>query len=82
MKNRMKNSITSLIVIVTLTLCSCSSSSSSEKYNTSTQKFNMDTTTLKKGAVFYQCEMDPQVITDKARNCPACGMELSEIVKQ
>ena len=42
----------------------------------------IDTTKLAKGAVFYQCEMDKEIISDKPGTCPKCGMELEKVVKQ
>jgi protein involved in sex pheromone biosynthesis len=36
----------------------------------------MDTTKLAKGAMYYQCSMHPEVITDKPGDCPKCGMKL------
>jgi ABC-type oligopeptide transport system substrate-binding subunit len=56
-------------------------STTTQSANTS-QTFNLDTTKLTSGATFYQCEMNPEVLSDKAGNCPKCGMELSEMKKQ
>lgn len=56
-------------------------SPNSSATNTS-QVFNLDTSTLASGATFYQCEMDHEVISDKAGECPTCGMELTELKKQ
>lgn len=36
----------------------------------------IDTTKLATGAMYYQCSMDPEVITDKPGDCPKCGMKL------
>lgn len=36
----------------------------------------IDTTKLGTGAMYYQCSMDPEIITDKAGDCPKCGMKL------
>lgn len=46
------------------------------------QTFNLDTTKLKSGNTFYQCEMDPEIISDKPGTCPTCEMDLSEIKKK
>ncbi len=36
----------------------------------------IDTTKLTKGAVFYQCSMHKEVMSDKPGDCPKCGMKL------
>ncbi len=36
----------------------------------------IDTTKLATGAMYYQCSMDPEVITVKPVDCPKCGMKL------
>ncbi len=36
----------------------------------------IDTTKLATGAMYYQCSMDPEVITDKPGDCHKCGMKL------
>ena len=46
------------------------------------QTFNLDTTRLKSGTLFYECEMHPEILSEKAGNCPKCGMELSERSKK
>ena len=46
------------------------------------QAFNLDTTKIKSGDTFYQCEMDPSVILDKPGKCPKCGMDLEKTVKK
>ncbi|MBI3233214.1 MAG: hypothetical protein HYZ42_04120 [Bacteroidetes bacterium] len=72
----------STIVFTMMILGACNKpSDNNEKPNTS-QIFNLDTTKLKNGDVFYQCEMDPEVISDKPGNCPKCEMELSEMKKK
>ena len=48
----------------------------------STQIFNLDTTALAAGAVYYQCPMDPEEISDKPGVCPKCGMELEPVTKK
>ena len=62
--------------------CNNSSNKSEETTGNASQTFNLDTTKLKSGETFYQCEMNPEVLSDKAGSCPKCGMELSEIKKQ
>ena len=48
----------------------------------STQVFNLDTTALAAGTVYYQCPMDPEEISDKPGTCPKCHMELESKTKQ
>jgi len=47
----------------------------------STQIFNLDTTALAAGTVYYQCPMDLEVISDKPGICPKCNMDLEKMVK-
>ena len=46
------------------------------------QIFNLDTTKVKKGEKFYQCEMDHTIISNKPGSCTKCGMFLTEIKKK
>ena len=46
------------------------------------QQFNLDTTKLKTGEVFYQCPMHPEEISDKPDTCPKCGMDLEKTEKK
>ncbi len=48
----------------------------------STQIFNLDTTALAAGTVYYQCPMDLEEISDKPGKCPKCGMDLEPMTKQ
>ena len=74
---------TIVFAMITIVLSSCNSTSKNEQSNTeTTQTFNLDTTGLKSGEKFYQCEMDPEVLSDKPGNCPKCGMALTERIKQ
>ena len=34
-----------------------------------------------KGDTIYQCEMHPEVTSDKAGKCPKCGMDLVQVKK-
>ena len=58
-----------------------SDSTATQSVNT-TQTFSLDTTKLKSGDIFYQCEMNPEVISDKSGTCPKCGMDLEKIKKK
>lgn len=88
----MKKSII-LSAVLTLMLGACNNSTNKNESSVSTdstktqnadtsQVFNLDTTKLSSGATYYQCEMHPEVISDKAGNCLKCGMELSEMKKK
>ncbi len=75
--------ISAAAVIIAFTACNSSSTKTdSAKVESSSQIFNLDTTKLKSGESFYQCEMDPEVLSDKPGNCPKCGMALIERTKQ
>lgn len=81
----MKKGIIVSAVAVALIFSACNNSttkSDSSKSETATQTFNLDTTKLKTGDTYYQCEMHPEVISDKTGNCQKCGMELSEMKKR
>lgn len=82
--NQLK-SIISLITVMVIISCN-NTSTNSEHMNAAhsnsmnmddkSQSYNIDTIKLNKGDTFYQCEMDPEVLSDKPGNCPKCGMEL------
>lgn len=70
--------------------CSSSSNKSEQKKSTdstttqsssTTQTFDLDTTKLKPGDVFYQCSMHQEVLSDRPGSCPKCSMDLSEMKK-
>ena len=69
--------IISSLAIFTISFSSCGSSTTESKQTTS-----VDTTKLKTGDVFYQCEMNSEVISDKAGTCPKCGMDLVKVEKK
>jgi hypothetical protein len=79
-------------VALSLMFGACNSSSTKSEQTSSTdtsatkgantsQTFNLDTTKLKSGETFYQCEMHPEVLSDKPGSCPKCGMALVEMKK-
>ena len=74
--NKMKNAIM-LPVALALMLGACNNSS-----NSSDHFHAIDTTNLAKGAVYYQCSMHPDQISDTSDTCPVCGDELVRHVKQ
>lgn len=80
----MKKIIILSATALALMLDACNSSSNkTEQTNSTSQIFNLDTTKLKSGETFYQCVcMDPEVLSDKAGDCPKCDMELTEIKKK
>jgi len=70
------------VAIIMFAACNNSTTKSdSGKSESTAQTFTLDTTKLKSGDTFYQCGMDPEVISDKPGNCPKCGMALSEMKK-
>jgi plastocyanin domain-containing protein len=82
--------IISAMAIAFTFACNNSSTKSEETKSTdstitkdvnSSQVYNLDTTKLSSGAIYYQCEMHAEVISDKEGNCPKCGMNLSEMKK-
>lgn len=72
--------------IITLSICSImllTACNSSNNANTQTvQPGTFDTTKLAAGATFYQCPMDPQVVSDKPGSCSVCGMDLEKVEKK
>lgn len=79
----MKKTIIISATALALMLGACNSSSKkTEQANSTSQTFNLDTTKLKSGDTFYQCDMDPEVLSDKAGMCPTCEMELTEMKKK
>lgn len=69
------------VAILLLTLGACNEPAQNKQGNEVSQNFNLDTTSLKKGDTFYQCEMDLEVISDKPGSCPKCEMDLTELKK-
>lgn len=81
----MKKSIIIAAAAIAFMFAACNNSANktdSSKSETTTQTFNLDTTKLKSGETFYQCEMHPEVLSDKPGSCPKCGMDLVEMKKQ
>ncbi len=71
-----------LSAVVTMLMTGCSTSSSTNEETQTTTMVSVDTTKLKAGETFYQCEMHPEVLSDKLGNCPKCGMELTKRIKK
>jgi len=76
----MKKIIFLFIVTITLLISACNKCNTSSTPKESIQ--TMDTTKLKTGDVFYQCEMDHKVLSDKPGTCSKCGMNLSKVIKK
>ena len=67
-----------LITAVTLAFAACNNTSNSAAKNAEA----LDTTKLASGAVFYQCPMDPEEMSDKPGTCSKCGMDLEKVEKK
>ena len=93
MKN-MKKLIMILTVAPFLIINACNNSTSNSEKTESAAKANtneptkdtasfqaIDTMKLEQGAMYYQCSMHPEIITDKPGDCPKCGMKLIEMHK-
>lgn len=67
-----------LLISIPIMLSACSSSKSSAN---NSEKFSLDTTKLVSGNAFYQCPMNPEVLSKEPGECPKCGMALEKITK-
>ena len=74
----MKKATILSLVILSLMLGACNNSSTADKSTSQT----LDTAKLKTGDVFYQCEMHPEVLSDKPGKCSKCDMDLIKIEKK
>jgi hypothetical protein len=74
----MKTIITFSTAALLFLFSACGNSSPKNESPAPAEAFKLDTTKLKSGDVFYQCEMDPSVISDKPGTCPTCGMDLEK----
>ncbi len=78
----MKKTFFLSVAVLALAFTACNSSSSNKTGSDSATVGVFDTTKLAKGAIYYQCEMDPQVVSDKPGTCPKCKMDLSKVEKK
>ncbi len=81
----MKKIIIMSMVGIALVMGACNNETTSTSKNESSDSAKvqmLDTIKLAKGAVFYQCPMHPEVISDKAGACPKCGMDLEKVEKK
>lgn len=69
----------SIVIAVVLSSCGSKSTTSDGATNASVQ--TLDTTKLAKGATFYQCPMDMEVLSDKPGSCSKCAMDLEKMEK-
>ena len=82
-----KNFLLAASVVMILGACGNSTTTHSDndakvQSADSTQVFDLDTTTLAAGTVFYQCPMDLEEISDRPGACPKCGMDLEPVTKK
>ena len=80
----MKKNILLFLAVSTIVFGACNSATKNEETTTSSspQNFTLDTMTVKSGDAFYQCVMDPEVLSDKAGSCPKYGMDLDKKIKK
>ncbi len=69
-------------VIALFVATGCGSSSTENEKNTTTASVGIDTTKMKTGDTYYQCEMHPEELSEKARTCSKCGMDLTKMEKK
>lgn len=77
----MKKTFLILSAVLTLTFVACNNSGKNENASADSLQA-LDTAKLSKGATYYQCEMHPEVTSDKPGKCPKCGMELMKMEKK
>jgi hypothetical protein len=70
-----KLALISAIFIAVGFMSGCNNSSKATSKETKGTSINAQETSLPKG-VYYTCEMDPDVHSDKPGDCPKCGMKL------
>ena len=74
----MKSVFTVLMIAFLATSCN----SDKTKSSGTSAEYNFDTTLVKAGGKFYQCEMHPEIISAKPGSCPKCSMDLVERLKK
>ncbi|MHB8261335.1 MAG: heavy metal-binding domain-containing protein [Bacteroidia bacterium] len=74
----MKKTVLITAAAFALAISACHNSSTEDKQQSAT----IDTTKIKKGDVYYQCEMNPEVLSDKPGSCSKCGMDLEKKEKK
>ena len=72
--------------LITLSICSAmllaACTNANDAKTQSVQPGAFDTTQLAAGATFYQCPMDPEILSDKEGSCSKCGMDLEQVQKK
>ncbi len=72
-----------LILAVAATfITACNNNTVTNETTKSTETMSVDTTKMKTGDVYYQCEMHPEVVSVKADSCAKCGMDLEKVIKK
>lgn len=80
---KIKIILSAIALVITGISCNTSTTGSEKTAAADSTQFHaLDTTKLAKGATFYQCEMNPEVTSDKPGTCPKCGMDLEKIEKK
>jgi len=69
-------------VIALFVAIGCGSSSTGNDSTAVAGTVSIDTTKMKTGDVYYQCEMHSEVLSEKAGTCPKCGMDLTKMEKK
>lgn len=78
----MKKTILLFSAAVAMSLSACNGSGNNDKTAVADSTHPLDTTKLAKGTAFYQCEMHPEVTSDKPGACSKCGMDLTKVEKK
>lgn len=82
----MKKVFAPLFLICSLFFSACENSPKPPEHRSESEQVKpslkaTDTVPEKKGKVYYQCPMHPEVNSDKPGTCPKCGMELEKKTK-
>lgn len=77
-----KFSLAFFVMVITMSFCKNAPDNKEIKTNSNSMSMNFDTTKLKSGDKYFQCSMDPEILSEKAGECSKCGMELSEMKKK
>lgn len=75
------NKIIILSFFSIMLLAACNNSNKNANTNV-VQPGTFDTTKLATGTTFYQCPMDPEVVSDQLGTCAKCGMNLEKVEKK
>lgn len=79
----MKKAILSAALFISILNFGCGSKGGNKEQGGVKLETPADTSKLKTGDVFYQCDMHPEVVSIEPGKCPKCGeMELSKVSKK